>query len=363
MFPQIDTTAAQGIGDFALRNLGHAINAGQNLIKYGQFHAPAGKPAPAGTALVDMAHNNPYNPARMIDLSGQYKPTAALLPDGSGSGSGTGSPAPSSQSTVTAPSDPNATASTTVDKSNDIAMQNAALGSADDTLNTGLSSIDKALGGIIGQYDTESKANEGNYQAQSDANQNNLQQNKQTALVNANEGRHGLFGTLASLGALNGDGIKLADRAVQNGANEDLAGAANTFATNQNGLDTAIGDFRREDAQRRQEANTAATDAKTNAQNDNAKTKQQLYTNIANDYAAEGDTADAGKFTDMAKSLFPSISKTSLPSTNLAYTGAAFTPATLASYVAGANNMAVSAAPSNGAAVPNLVATNLKRKQ
>ena len=265
----------------------------------------------------------------------------------------------------TAPSNPNGVASTPkVDKSNDIALQNAGLGAVDTQYNTGIAGIDKALAQLIGQYDTEAKSNETNYSGQSDTNQNNLQKNKQTALVNAAQGRQGLFGTLASLGALNGSGIDLANRAVQKGANDDLSGASDNYATNQSGLDTAIGQFRQEDKMRRENASTSAENAKTNAANEAAKSRMSFYSNLANDYAAMGDTANASKFTGLASSLYPELAKTSVPNANIAYSGAAFTPGTLADYMAGANSTVVSATPTQpGQNIPGLVATPTQRKK
>ena len=268
---------------------------------------------------------------------------------------------------ASAPANPNNTGSGSsgtqpADKSNDIALQNAGLGAVDSQTAAGIAAVDKALGSLTGQYDTEATSNEGNYKTQSDTNQNNLQANKQTALVNAVQGRQGLFGTLASLGALNGSGIDLANRAVQQGANADLTGAAGTYATNQSGLDTSINAFRTADKERRQQAATAAEDAKTNVQNEGNKSKQAFYSNLANDYAAEGDSGNAKKYTDLASSLYPSIASTNVPSTNLGYTGAAYTPSTLASYLSTADNTTVATpTATNGQGLPGLVATNRKK--
>lgn len=266
------------------------------------------------------------------------------------------------------PANPNGntggTAPAVADKSNDIALQNAGLGAVDTQTSSGLSAIDKALGTLIGQYDTEAGANEGNFKTQSDTNQNNLQKNKQSALVNAAQGRQGLFGTLSSLGALNGSGIDLANRAVQKGANDDLNGAADNFGTNQSSLDTAIGTFRQEDKERRDNANTSADNARTNTRNEAAKSKQTFYSNLANDFAAQGDAGEASRYTGLASALYPEVAATSIPNSNIAYTGAAFTPGTLASYLAGANSTAVTAAPVNGGGIPGLTASNpIKKKQ
>lgn len=255
-----------------------------------------------------------------------------------------------------------------VDKSNDIALNNAGLTGADQQQTAGLGSIDKALGGLIGQYDTEKTANEGNYGSQSDTNRGNLQTNKETALVNATQGRRGLFGTLSSLGALNGSGIDLANEAVQKGANEDLTGAEGNFSTNQTGLDSAITKFRQDDERRRNDANSAATNAKGKVQHDTAVTKQGIFSNLANDYAAMGDKGSASRYTQMAADLYPTVANNSIPdTTNLTAETAAFTPGTLANYL---NNGAttVSAGPAQGTGagqgnLPSLFATNDQKKK
>lgn len=256
------------------------------------------------------------------------------------------------------------TAPAVADKSNDIALQEAGLGSVDTQTQAGLDAIDKALGTLTGQYDTEKTANEGAYTTSSNQNENNLQSNKESALVNAAQGRQGLFGTLASLGALNGSGVTLANNAVQTGANKDLSGAGDNFATNQSGLDTAIGTFRDEDAKRRQDAADAAANAKTNAQNEAAKSKQTFYSNLANDYSAEGDAGNATKFTGLASALYPQVAATSIPDSTIAPEAAAFTAPSLANYLVGGNSTAVTAAPTSGqSGIPGLQAnTPLKKK-
>lgn len=271
-------------------------------------------------------------------------PTAPANPNGPGSGGGSSAPAYQ-------------------DKSNDIAQQNAGLAAVDQQEGAGSAAVDQAYQKIWGQYDTEAKNNQADYQSKSDTNQNNLQGNKQTALINAAQGRQGLMGTLASLGALSGDGITLANHAVQQGANEDLTGAASTYSTNQSGLDGALKKFQEDDARRRQDATTARDDAKTNVHNQALKSKQTYFSNLANDYEAEGNTDQAKAYTAKVNELFPGIASSSIPSTNLTAETAAYTPASLGSYLAGANNMTVSTSGGAPGAsdMPGLVAS-LKRK-
>lgn len=265
-----------------------------------------------------------------------------------------------------APSNPNgggSSAPAKVDKSNDIALQLAGLGAISGQTDAGINSVDTALTKLTGQYDTEAAANEGNYKTQSETNQNNLQTNKQTALVNAAQGRRGLFGTLSSLGALNGSGIDLANRAVQKGANDDLHGAAENYSGNQSGLDTAIGTFRTEDTRRKEDAKTAAENAKTNVRNQAARDSLSFLSNLTNDYAAMGDEGNAKAYAGRAAALYPEMARTSIPNSNIAYSGAAFTPGTLASYMAGADSTQVSTVPTApGQTTPGLIAAPTKKK-
>jgi hypothetical protein len=319
---------------YTKNNLGQTVNAGPHAGGVASVLAPGADASIGGYTYRNIA--DPFAPA---PATGAPAPSA---PNGTSGGGG---------------------GSSYTDKSNDISLQNAGLSAVGDQTTAGLSAVDRALANIMGQYDTESKSNEGTYQTQSDTNQNNLQKSKQSALVNGSQGRQGLFGKLASIGALSGDGIKLANNAVQQGVNEDLSGAADTYGTNQSGLDTAIGTFRQEDKMRRENANNSATDARTGVNNQAAKSRQTFYSNLANDYAAQGDMANARKFTALAAAEYPNVANTSVPSTNLAYTGAAFTPTTLSNYITGANSTQVStsASPDNYG-IPTLVAGNTKRK-
>lgn len=276
------------------------------------------------------------------------KPTAAPTPAPSRPNGGGGGSAPAPKP----------------DRSNSIALQNAGLASLEGQTNAGISAIDQALARLRGQYDTEATANEATYGTQSTTNQQNLQRDKQTAYVNASQGRQGLFGTLSSLGALSGSGIDLANRAVQRGANEDLTGASDNFSENQSGLDTAIGTFRSENERRKSDADFSAENARTNVRGDAAKQRQSFYSNLANDYAQTGNEAESKRYAALAAGEFPNIAKSNVPNANLGYSGAAFTPASLSSYIAGADSTSVQTTPGGGGfTLPGLVASPNKKKQ
>ncbi len=266
------------------------------------------------------------------------------------------------------PGDSNGTAGgkTYADRSNSIAMSNAGLSGLDTQLSTGIAATDTALGGIIGRYNEDLTTAETKYTANSDQNQNNLQRNKQSSLVNAAQGRRGLFGTLASLGALNGSGVQLANRAVAHGANEDLAGAADAYQTNQTGLTTAIEDYRRDNKRGQADANTAATNAKTNIRHDTAEKRQAFYSRLAGDYADQGNAGEAKRYTNLASSLYPEIATASVPSPNLAYNGSAFTAPALSNYLVNGNTQVSTTNPVGGPgypAMPGLFAGNSGKKK
>ncbi len=231
------------------------------------------------------------------------------------------------------------------DKTNSIAADNAGLNSAATSRDTMLSSIQKALSAMLGTYDSEKAAADQSYQNESTANEQDLQGNKESALQAARQGRQGLFGTLASLGALSGTGIDLANHAVQQGANQDLTTAADTYATNQNGLDSTYGTWNRNDQERRNQANTNAANDKQIAENDYYKNEQSYLTNLANDYSAEGNAAQAKNYTDQLVAVAPLAAATNTPQIDIGYSGGAYTAPTLNSYLGRANNTTVQSTP------------------
>lgn len=275
--------------------------------------------------------------------------------------------------TMAAPQNPNGGSSAAavgpapapkVDRSNSIALNNAGLGAVDRQLGSNIGAVDRSLADLKGRYKAESTANEASYTDNSNNNQGNFQKNKQTAYVNASQGRQGLFGTLSSLGALNGSGIEMANRAVQKGANDDLSGAADSFSENQSNLDTSIGTFRREDEYRNKDADTRAADAKVNANNQASKDRLNFFGNLINDYTAMGDEGNAKAYTAKAAELYPSLAETSRPNTSLNYSSAAFTAPSLENYLAGADSTVVNSTPTQpGSSIPGLVAEPTKKKK
>lgn len=282
--------------------------------------------APPGSDLSNSAEIQKYQPFSISEADTQAELAKAR----------TANTAPAGGSTTTAP---------VVNRAAVDATQ-AAIDSLGISQSTGYKNIDDSLASLMGKYNTEASQNEGDYGTQTVTNTNNLEKNKENALLAAAQGRRGLRGTLASLGALSGDGARLADRAVATGANQDIGGAADTFATNAQNLDTSIGRFREEDKQRRADAQTSAINQKTALEGDIASKRQTLLQKLADIFGTGGDEASSSSYLRQAGALNPEIAaKTAVAATPLTAQAAAFTPKDLQSYLAGAGDMTVSTDP------------------
>lgn len=245
---------------------------------------------------------------------------------------------------------------------------NQALSSLDVERDTGYRNIDDSFSSLIGKYTKEAERNEGDYKEQTENNTNDLQKNKQNALLAAAQGRRGLRGTLAAIGALSGDGAILADRAVTRGANEDIGEAADTFATNATGLDKAITRFRDEDKDRRAEAETTRTNQRTALEGSIASKRQNYFQKLAEIFGQADRTAEANANLSAAGNLNNEIaSKTRVAATPFTGKAAAYTPDALESYLAGAGDMTVDVAEGgNGGFAPgqsSLLAGRRKKEE
>lgn len=244
------------------------------------------------------------------------------------------------------------------------AVDNAAVGATQQAidslgteLNTGYGNIDASKNALISGYDKEAAQNEADFNENTVTNNTNLEKNKQNALVAAAQGRRGLRGTLSAIGALGGDGSVLADRAVTNEANSDIGGATDTAVANDKNLTKAIGRFRDDDAQRRAEAETARTNQRTALEGSVASKKQSFYQKMADLYSTGGNDAKAADYMGQAGSLNNEIAgKTAVGATPFTSKAAAFTPGSLESYLAGANDMTVQVADGGAGGNPTILA-------
>jgi hypothetical protein len=310
----------------------------------GQVYLKAAGVAGANGAAADDLGSS--NPALLADLS-SYGAKSIANPVSSV----TNAVAPTSGSS----------ASSVENKSNDISAQEAAVNGVQPSIATGTAAVNSALAQINGEYASDDAAAQSADTTESNDNEQDLQSNKETALQDAVQGRQGLYGTLASLGALNGDGLTLANNAVAQGANSDLGTAADTYASNANSIAGAYTAYQQQDATRKAQAQAAATNDIEQVQNDQYTAEQKDYNAIANDYQEEGDTGDASKYTALANALQPQISNTNVPTLNIGYTGGTFTAPSLQSYVGQANGTSVQTTPGSNAStsvfnVPGLIA-------
>lgn len=231
---------------------------------------------------------------------------------------------------------------------------------------TGYRNIDDSFNSLLSRYNKEATRNEGDYNEGVETNTNNLQKNKQNALVAAAQGRRGLRGTLASLGALSGDGGVLADRAVTTSANQDIGEAADTFATNAQGLDKAIKNFRDEDKDRRAEAETTRVNQRTALEGQIAAKRQNYFQKLAEIFGQAEQTGAANDWLGKAGELNNEIaSKSRVQSTAFSPRSAAFTPGELENYLAGAGDMTVDVAAggTGGQANPTSILAGRGRKK
>lgn len=267
----------------------------------------------------------------------------------------------------TAAPDPAAAAKAAADAQarRDLSLQQSYLSGAETELNTAKSGIGQRKDQLMTRYNDETTRNQGVFNEQSGVNQGNYNRNLQEAMINAARGRQGLFGTLSALGALGGSGTKLADQAVQQGANLDIAGADDTYRENQSGLTRAMDEYTRADSSRREDASAQAAALEQQAQNNYLKTQQEIFVKMANLYNALGDVGQADQYTRQAANLSARIGSTGVsPVGALAPTAASFTPEALGSYVGGLNDVSVSqGAPTGQSLIPSLMASIRRREQ
>lgn len=214
---------------------------------------------------------------------------------------------------------------------------------------TGRGNIDRGLASLLSKYDKEAARTKSDYDGETVSNTTSLGKNKQNALLAAAQGRRGLRGTLSAIGALSGDGAKLADQAVRTSANEDIGGATDTYATNAQNLDKAFDRFSEEDKDRRAEAQTTRQNQTTALEGSIASKRQNFLQKMAELYSSGGNKGKATEYLNQAGDLNNTIaSKSAVQSTAYSPKAAAFTPGKLESYLAGAGDKTVQVAEGDG---------------
>jgi hypothetical protein len=220
-------------------------------------------------------------------------------------------------------------------------------------LNNALAGADGEYSSVIDAYNTEDAANKAKYEGDVQKNEINRDESTQASLLGAARGSRGLYATLASLGALNGTGRTLANRAVATEANADLGAGQKSFETNVSNLFDARSILSKQEEQRRKDAEKIRADAKQNAEYDYYKGNQDLSKEMAGLWTDAGNTGEAGNWLNRSSTYTPEMAKrTKVNVGQYAKTPLAYSAPELNKYLGGMSNMAVNVAggnPINGA--------------
>lgn len=329
-------------------------------VNTGSAQAKVNTANPANAPIVNLGSNLPGNGATLdvgaMNTSGGTNlrtggETTGITGPGGGGGAGGGGGS-------TAPTTP---AKVLPDRSRSIADAQAQLRGAEEQLRTGMAGIDESLANILSRYDRQANRYKTQVGESRTTAKNNLLSQIQAALSGAAQGRQGLAGTLASIGALSGSGIDLMNRAVQRGANMDITGANETLKESETALTNALNEFTERDEERRDDLNLNAENARINLRNLVDSNRQKAFAQLADDYAQIENQSEADRYSRLRDELYPVLGRSSVPA-NLAFSDVPFTLPQLANYVAGQSNMQVTAAPrGGGSSLPGLVALSSLR--
>jgi len=237
-----------------------------------------------------------------------------------------------------------------------------ALPGARDTANTRSQSD---YDNFIKQYNDQFAIDRQRYGQQTTQNEQNLTGNRQAALLQASQGGQGLRAVLAAMGALNGTGSVLADRAISQAANQDIGDAQNNFETNASTLRNTWADTEGDDKRRRAEADAALEAAFNNNKTNYLNNKIDVLGRLSNAYNAYDFGADkATQYSNEAAGLYGQVAD--IPQGQaVKYTpvSSLYSPQNLANYLAGTNNLQVQTQSGNAQPnTPNVFSTVSKRK-
>lgn len=217
------------------------------------------------------------------------------------------------------------------------------------------SNIDKQYGIKDNELTSSYNSGQGQYNTQTTQNQQSRRTNVNTINDQQSAGLRSLLRRLGSIGAVGSD-LQLAGRATQDEANALRAGAGQTYAQNQQNLDTNWATFKDDVGQERNKLNDWRTTEKNNAKSQSQTTRQSLLTQLAQ-LRAQKATAQGLNGADAARADLNSANALSreidnLAKTNPTYTGKSinYTPRSLDSYsVKGATTVGVSSPTAVGA--------------
>ena len=228
------------------------------------------------------------------------------------------------------------------------------LDSLDAILNNKLAEARGEYNEIIKAYGAEEESNAATFTKNREANEANREAQQQAGLLAAANGGRGLYSTLASIGALGGTGRLLANRAVANEANLDIGAANKTFDTNATQLYDTYGALKKQEEQRRKDAELTLAKTEQQSRYDTTNTRQQLLKDMADLWGKAGNFGEANRYTgEAAKQTADLVANTRPNVGTYARTPLQYSAPELKNYLAGANDMTVNTAgsqlPINGA--------------
>lgn len=239
----------------------------------------------------------------------------------------------------------------------------AAYNALDPARNTARNRSQSDYDNMISQYNDQFSTDKQRYGGQVTQNEQNLTGNRQAAMLQASQGGQGLRAVLAAMGALNGTGSTLADRAITQSANKDIGDAQNNFETNASTLQNAWADTEAEDKQRRGQAQSALQASFNNADTNFFNNKIDILGKLANAYGA--GSAEGTRYANQAAGLYDTVAK--IPQGEaVSYTpvSSLYSPQNLANYLAGTKNLQVQAQGGNAQPnVPSIVATPTPKRK
>ena len=227
-----------------------------------------------------------------------------------------------------------------------------------------LSSNRNQYDNVLAGYDRERNINQSDYDDNTLNNSQDLQRNKQASLLAGAQGLRGLMNTLGAYGAAGGSGRQLASQAVNSQVNSETGEAANTYSTNQRGLDTSIERFKEEDEARRKAAQQDLETSNRGVRANIASERQTALKSLADLWKQAGNQGQAGNLLGEVGQLNHFIAENAAPSIGVNAKTAAYQAPSLDTYKAGLSDRSTNIADGNSMATAgNSSLANLYRKR
>lgn len=227
----------------------------------------------------------------------------------------------------------------------------ASLASLDTILGNKNQGSQDEYGRAIAGYDAQDELDHRAIQQNTEQNEGNYTANNQSALLNAANASSGLRGVLSSIGGLAGSGVNIVKKLVGLAANSDTGAARTTFNTNATDLSQAAANTTQLEKQRRDDAAATLANNKQNNQAQVLNSKQSIYQQLASLFGA--GTAKGDEYASTAAGLAAPIAATTKASVApYAASSSLYSPAALATYLAGTQKLNASATSGTDSSIP-----------